>query len=342
MKRLNLLYKPEKENEFPWLLIHPKVKEGLARFKTRADAINWFLQFNYEVYIWFQTSKKIFGGQLAVLRPDDETESKDGSKDGKLLFIPKITGFDGGDIYEKICEEFNIHQQYLTRNLSQSDLDKKVKAIEFQLISDVNTYFPPDLETTRRKQTEYIDLNSIKASLELRISELEKEKSVAKEQIDKLKEKLQEKELNFMDINKNIDSFYEGNDQPFEPQDPNFMTGEQQQNINSGEFVPEQNEDEMSQANMYDPYQSTQQYLDPNQQIAIYDQFNGYPNGEIMGYDQYGYPTGMYNNAGMDPVKKEKIVSTINWILIGASIIAFLLILFIALFNGILTYFNVI
>nr|WP_307915642.1 hypothetical protein [Mycoplasmopsis bovis] len=34
MKRLNCTYEIKQDNNFPWLLKHPKVKKGLAKFKT--------------------------------------------------------------------------------------------------------------------------------------------------------------------------------------------------------------------------------------------------------------------------------------------------------------------
>ncbi|UUD35371.1 hypothetical protein NPA07_00630 [Mycoplasmopsis caviae] len=202
MKRLNLLWKQKEDATYPWLLKHPKIKEGLAKFKTRQDAVDWFLNFGDEVYIWFQNSEGIFGGQLAVL----ESENPKDKDTKKLLSIPKVSGFDGGETYNGVCEEFSIHPSYLSREPYKSALAKRVPEIDFVLISDPATYFPADLEMKKRSQSSYVDLNAIKASLELKIKELEEQKNASDETINNLKEQLENKKFDFMKVEEEIEA----------------------------------------------------------------------------------------------------------------------------------------
>ncbi|QSF13761.1 MAG3090 family protein [Mycoplasma sp. Mirounga ES2805-ORL] len=343
MKRLNLLYKPRKAKGFPWLLIHPKVKNGLARFETRADAINWFLQFNYESYIWFQTEEKIFGGQIATLL-DDSLDVDD----KKLLFIPKVTGFDGGDTYEGICKEFMIHEQYLSRSVSEKVLKETVKKINAEIISDIETYFPEEFESKRKKTTEYIDLSSIKASLELRIRELEKNENIAKEKINLLKEELAKKEADFISINKNIDDYFiasNGNDaypeRNMKTEEENSSMFDKNNDLDeNGTNYSQENENNDMGNEFLDqniPFEDYSQnyYNDGNMikaannqdenQLALYQD----PEYGLVAYEDSSILDLYYENGygyNLDIERRDKIVNLINRIFIWTLLVIFAII----------------
>lgn len=197
MKRLTLLY-DSKNEEYPWVLKHPKVKANLARFKTRKDAVNWYLSFDWESYIWFQNNKGIFGGQLACIENEQGTKKY-------MMCIPKVSGFDGEEKYADICSEFKIHPALMTRHFYQDTIDEELKNLDYIQESDPQTYFPADLEMKKKGKSSYLDLVSIKADLEQKIEQLQSEKNIADETISKLKDELSKEKMNFEEINWQIE-----------------------------------------------------------------------------------------------------------------------------------------
>lgn len=340
MKRLNLLWKPKEDETYPWLLKHPKIKEGLAKFKTRQDAVDWFLNFGDEVYIWFQNDKGIFGGQLAVL----ESENPKDKDSKKLLSIPKVSGFDGGETYNGICEEFSIHPSYLSRDPYKSALAKRVPEIDFVLISDPATYFPADLEMKKRSQSSYVDLNAIKASLELKIKELEDQKNASDETINSLKEQLENKKFDFMKVEEEIEAIKNQKDQEI-----NAVREEAEKKIEEvkaeAAATAEQPAYDPNAEVQYDPYGNP---IDPNAQPMMDPYGNPYvqsetimadPYGTEEGYlaqpeaygqltpyeANYGYPTGMYDGTQFYPVQQKS--DTGIWVGVGIAAAVLLVIL---------------
>ncbi|WP_051622777.1 MAG3090 family protein [Mycoplasmopsis primatum] len=201
MKRLTLSFDKKNKDGYPWILKHPKIKkQNLARFKERRDAINWYLNLNYESYIWFQNGEGIFSGQIAYLSADEA------SKSTEFLAIPKVSGFDGGESYEEICADFNIHPSLWTRSLYKSKIEEQLKDLDFIQEADPETYFPADLEMKRKSNASYIDLTSIKANLEAKIAELQNQNDVASETIANLKEALANEKDNFEKITNEIEN----------------------------------------------------------------------------------------------------------------------------------------
>lgn len=301
MKRLTLLYQPDQDEKYPWLLKHPKIEAGLAKFQTRADAIDWFLSEPDEVYIWFQNDKAIFGGQLAVIEQENVNEGTE----KKLLTIPNISKFDGGESYDAICKEFSIHPSYLSREPFKAALAKRVPTIDFVLISDRATYFPKELEMKKKSQSSYVDLNSIKASLELKIQELQNEKLASEETIKGLQDQLENKKFDFMKVNEEIDALKNQNqeevnrlkeelDKTKEQAAEQIAAAKEEATqqaaaINAEQPVPPM-EEQPQQPAPEGYYGPEQQAYDPNAAV------NGaYP---MQQYDPYGNPIVPYQQGG--------------------------------------------
>ncbi|QGZ97843.1 hypothetical protein GE118_03465 [Mycoplasma sp. NEAQ87857] len=142
MKRLQCLYKPNKDENYPWALKHPKVNAPLALFKTRKDAMNWFLSLGYDCATWFQTDKKIWGG-LLISEKEPTT--------GEFEYELNVDKFDGGLDYKETLKELCIHTEGL-RNLNEA---KKAleEVVDFKVLADHETYFPADedLKIERKK-----------------------------------------------------------------------------------------------------------------------------------------------------------------------------------------------
>ncbi|WAM05110.1 MAG3090 family protein [Mycoplasmopsis cynos] len=118
MKRLNCLYKPSFDKNFPWVLKHPKVKVAFAVFKTRKAALNWFYSLDYECAIWFQTVKKIVGGLIINEKNSDSIYEYDLDverfEDGKVnysdamdeIFVSTTTGLRNDKVRYQIFRNY--------------------------------------------------------------------------------------------------------------------------------------------------------------------------------------------------------------------------------------------
>ncbi|MGZ9432502.1 MAG3090 family protein [Mycoplasma sp. 613B] len=134
MKRLLCQYNRDFDKKFsktyPWVLKHPKLKQGLALFKTRKEAMNWFLAIGYESAIWFQTEKRIFGGLLIMDKTLDGFE-----------FELNTEKFDGDIKYDEAMEEFYIFTNSRLRNQELADQFLKEIA-DYKVLADHKKYFP--------------------------------------------------------------------------------------------------------------------------------------------------------------------------------------------------------
>ncbi|WP_051622765.1 MAG3090 family protein [Mycoplasmopsis primatum] len=200
MKRLNCTYEIKQDKEFPWLLKHPKVKFGLAKFKTRQDALNWYMLLDFETAIWFQDDQRIFAGQLTIDSEGDE-----------WYYYIKTAGFDGEATYEGSCRELGINPYNFKRD---RDLEKQkgkniVEGRDYILISDPNSYFPPSLEITKRKRKDVIDLDAIRIQFQQQIdilmNQLHSNNEVADKELELLKAELAKKDLKLEEIANKID-----------------------------------------------------------------------------------------------------------------------------------------
>ncbi|EIN15070.1 Hypothetical protein, predicted transmembrane protein [Mycoplasmopsis agalactiae 14628] len=199
MKRLNCTYEFKQDSKFPWLLKHPKVKKGLAKFKTREDALNWYMLLDYETAVWFQDNQRIFAGQLTI---DYE--------DGEWYYYIKTKDFDGEATYDGVCHELGINPYNYKRD-RDAEIKKGKKMIEgedFILISDPATYFPLNLEISKRKRKDLVDIEHIKVQYETKILSLQEQINSTdehmSEELKQSREELAKKELELKEISNKI------------------------------------------------------------------------------------------------------------------------------------------
>lgn len=186
MKRLNCTYEVSKDAQYPWLLKHPKIKSGLAKFKTRQEALEWYMLLNFETAIWFQNEKRIFAGQLTI---DND--------DKKWFYYIKTAGFDGGATYEGMCEELNINPKKFTHN--NDEAAKRLKNLDFVLLHDPNTYFPPELEIAKKERKDVVDVEALRSEIEELKSELQAREEQTAE-ISLLKEELEKSRIHTSEV----------------------------------------------------------------------------------------------------------------------------------------------
>lgn len=196
MKRLNCLYENKKDKKYPWLLKHPKIKEGLAKFQTRQQAIDWFLSLDMEVALWFQNDKKIFDGQLTS---DFDEE--------KFSYYIKTGGFDGGATYEQCCDEFFINPSEFTRNRYSEH--ERIRNLDFVLLNDPKTYFPPEFEIIKKAKKEMVDVEAIKNAYQAQIDSLliqmNDQSNDAQKAMEELKAEIEKKDSNFIEMRKSME-----------------------------------------------------------------------------------------------------------------------------------------
>ncbi|VEU77803.1 MAG3090 family protein [Mycoplasmopsis columbinasalis] len=131
MKRLNCTFEWKSDPVFPWLLKHPKIDHGLAKFHTREDALKWFMNLKIDTAVWFHDINKafaIFGGKLII----DEV-------DGKWKNEITTKRFDGQYTPREIQYELGINPQ--TKEVDPVELENYVQNIEFILLDDPSKYF---------------------------------------------------------------------------------------------------------------------------------------------------------------------------------------------------------
>lgn len=196
MKRLNCTFEKRKDKNYPWLLKHPKVKEGLAKFKTRQDALEWYMLLDFETAIWFQDDKKIFAGQLTI----------DSAEDGEWYYYIKTASFDGEGTYEGLCRELGINPYNFKRDREYAkEMGKNLKEGEdYILISDPYTYFPPELEIKKRQQKDVIDIDAIRLQFQEQINilmmQLHSNNEIADKELELLKAELNKKDLRYEEL----------------------------------------------------------------------------------------------------------------------------------------------
>ncbi|MGZ9756420.1 MAG3090 family protein [Mycoplasma sp. 4423] len=151
MKRLLCLYKPALNKNYPWVLKHPKVKDALAQFKTRKDAMNWFLSLGYDCATWFQTDQKVFGGIFI-------SEWKEGVD----FYEINVDKFDGNVVESDVLSEFFIDSKTGARK-SDEARDYLERLNDFKVLRKHETYFPVDDEfiIERKKSAKDLEIEKL-------------------------------------------------------------------------------------------------------------------------------------------------------------------------------------
>ncbi|WP_416321943.1 MAG3090 family protein [Mycoplasmopsis felis] len=164
MKRLLCLYKPSQDKVYPWILKHPKVKTNLAHFKSRKDAMNWFISLGYDCATWFQTEQKVFGGIFISENKENEYQ-----------FDVNVEKFDGNVLESDILEEFYVD---LGTGLRSNGANQYLKTVvDFKEINDHRTYFPLDDEFVIERK---------KSAKDTEIEALQKENEELREKTSKI------------------------------------------------------------------------------------------------------------------------------------------------------------
>ncbi|WP_406613693.1 MAG3090 family protein [Mycoplasma corogypsi] len=177
MKRLQCVYQPLKSKSYPWMLKHPKVKDPLGQFKTRKDAMSWFLNLGYDAAVWFQNNKKVWGG-LVIGEKNPET--------GEFEYELNVDKFDGGLNYDDTLNELAINPEG-TRNKKQAEKDFE-QVVDFKILNDHTTYFPTDDEWVREtpKSKKQVEIDTLRAKLEQLSGEMKSQSEEDKQKIEEL------------------------------------------------------------------------------------------------------------------------------------------------------------
>ncbi|WP_025755533.1 MAG3090 family protein [Mycoplasmopsis cricetuli] len=183
MKRLQCLYKPNNNRDYPWALKHPKVSQPLALFKTRKDAMNWFLSKDLECATWFQTEEKIWGGLLLAERVGEDFE-----------FELNVDKFDGGLNYENIADELNIFPTTGLRDKRRAG--QYVRYLTdfkpvYKNMENIEPYFPKDDDfIAPKKSKKDLEIESLKEQISKLLLEISRSGDQYKHEIDDLMERL--------------------------------------------------------------------------------------------------------------------------------------------------------
>lgn len=180
MKRLQCLYRPEQNQEYPWMLKHPKVNAALALFKTRQEATEWYFSLKEECVYWFQNDRGIWAGQII-----SGIES-----DGVFEHEIVVDNFDGGSTMESVGKENHISLSTWRRN--EKDAEQRLRNItDFKLISDPKTYFPAeDIKRPARKSRKDVEIEELRKRIELLLIQLANSSKDYSKEIESLKEEL--------------------------------------------------------------------------------------------------------------------------------------------------------
>lgn len=146
MKRLQCLYKPTKDKNYPWALKHPKVDSPLALFKTRQDAMNWFLALGYDCVTWFHTEDGIWGGSVLAEKLENQQHQ---------VFEINVDKFDGGLKLQDAAQELFVDLE--TERRYENEAEKYLSTLNnFKIIKNHETYFPKDdvVKVKRSKKPE--------------------------------------------------------------------------------------------------------------------------------------------------------------------------------------------
>lgn len=193
MKRLNCTYEPEMDETYPWLLKHPKVKEGLAKFKTKSEALEWFMLLEYETVIWFQNDEKIFEGQLTC---DFDADTN------TWCYYIKTSIFDGGGTYNGCCNELGIDPNNFQHDRREAKY--RLRNLDFVLLNDPETYFPPELEMKKKTKKSFVDIEAIRAQFQEQINilleRINQNNEIADQELAQLKNELAKKDMDFNEM----------------------------------------------------------------------------------------------------------------------------------------------
>lgn len=185
MKRILCEYKPNLNKQFPWVLRHPKLKNALAIFKTRKDALNWFLSLRYESWAQFHTPKKIWGGHVYGVF----------NKDQVLEYELEVEKYDGKLAYDDIAKEIHLTKSNTINFFEvENHLATLTPDIDFKVLEDQTTYFPEtdDFVPPVRKNSKDVKIEELTKELNSLDELLKNLDGKSSKEIEELKNKLQD------------------------------------------------------------------------------------------------------------------------------------------------------
>ncbi|WP_429996307.1 MAG3090 family protein [Mycoplasmopsis bovis] len=77
------------------MLKHPKKDEIIGQFKSRKDAVFWYISFKLETLILLLNEKNEQVGQIAYI--------KDPDYNNRFIMIPQSNGLDANETYISLC-----------------------------------------------------------------------------------------------------------------------------------------------------------------------------------------------------------------------------------------------
>ncbi|VEU70267.1 MAG3090 family protein [Mycoplasmopsis glycophila] len=196
MKRLQCLYKPNKDKNYPWALKHPKVESALAVFKTRKDAMAWFLSLGYDCATWFQNDRKVWGGLLIAEKNPEN---------GQMEYELNVEKFDGQLDYNETLKELNILENGLRDEKEAAD--SLAQVVDFKVLKDHHTYFPvdDDIVIERKKSKKDLEIEELRAKIAELAALLSSTNSEFHDEIQDLMNKLQDSSSDKELLNRQIE-----------------------------------------------------------------------------------------------------------------------------------------
>ncbi|CAL59007.1 hypothetical protein MBOVJF4428_00323 [Mycoplasmopsis agalactiae] len=150
MKRVAIFYNAG--TEFPWVLKHPKKEEIIGQFKSRKDAVFWYISFKLETLILLLNEKNEQVGQIAYI--------KDPDYNNKFIMIPQSSGLDANETYISLCDEFEIDPLKFYKLNTDAEIDEYIKHLKFSYSADPKTYFESRYEIKKRDKEEYLNADA--------------------------------------------------------------------------------------------------------------------------------------------------------------------------------------
>ncbi|EIN15111.1 Hypothetical protein, predicted transmembrane protein [Mycoplasmopsis agalactiae 14628] len=150
MKRVAIFYNAG--TEFPWVLKHPKKEEIIGQFRSRKDAVFWYISFKLETLILLLNEKNEQVGQIAYI--------KDPDYNNKFIMIPQSSGLDANETYSSLCEEFEIDPLKFYKLNTDAEIDEYIKHLKFSYSADPKTYFESRYEIKKRSKEEYLNADA--------------------------------------------------------------------------------------------------------------------------------------------------------------------------------------
>ncbi|MBT1371926.1 MAG3090 family protein [Mycoplasmopsis bovis] len=150
MKKVAIFYNTGAK--FPWVLKHPKKDEIIGQFKSRKDAVFWYISFKLETLILLLNEKNEQVGQIAYI--------KDPDYNNRFIMIPQSNGLDANETYISLCDEFEIDPLKFYKLNTDAQIEEYIKHLTFSYNADPKSYFESKYEIKKRDKEEYLNADA--------------------------------------------------------------------------------------------------------------------------------------------------------------------------------------